>query len=92
MNKTANFDLTNKVAIITGSSKGIGEAMARALAENGAKGPSSAAASKKPVKQLLNNLKRTVWKQSQLPAMWVMKSSEKHWLKKPLPILAEWIY
>ncbi len=37
MNKTANFNLENKVAIITGSSKGIGEAMARALAENGAK-------------------------------------------------------
>ena len=37
MNKTANFNLTGKVAIITGSSKGIGEAMARALAENGAK-------------------------------------------------------
>lgn len=32
-----NFDLTNKVAIITGSSKGIGESMARALAEHGAK-------------------------------------------------------
>ncbi|MEO1263116.1 MAG: glucose 1-dehydrogenase [Bacteroidota bacterium] len=37
MTKTANFDLTNKVAIITGSSKGIGEAIGRALAENGAK-------------------------------------------------------
>ncbi len=37
MNNTANFNLTGKVAIITGSSKGIGEAMARALAENGAK-------------------------------------------------------
>ena len=37
MNKTANFNLKDKVAIITGSSKGIGEAMARALAENGAK-------------------------------------------------------
>jgi len=31
------FDLTNKVAIITGSSKGIGAAMARGLAEFGAK-------------------------------------------------------
>ena len=30
------FDLTGKVAIITGSSKGIGEAIARAFAENGA--------------------------------------------------------
>ena len=36
MSQTANFDLTGKTAIITGSSKGIGEAMARALAENGA--------------------------------------------------------
>ncbi|RLD86774.1 MAG: short-chain dehydrogenase, partial [Bacteroidetes bacterium] len=33
MNK---FDLTGKVAIITGSSKGIGEAIARVYAENGA--------------------------------------------------------
>lgn len=31
------FDLTNKVAIITGSSKGIGESIARGLAEMGAK-------------------------------------------------------
>jgi NAD(P)-dependent dehydrogenase (short-subunit alcohol dehydrogenase family) len=36
MSKTANFNLKNKVAIITGSSKGIGEYMARAMAENGA--------------------------------------------------------
>lgn len=37
MSKTANFNLKDKVAIITGSSKGIGEYMARAMAENGAK-------------------------------------------------------
>lgn len=30
------FNLTNKVAIITGASKGIGEAMARGMAEFGA--------------------------------------------------------
>jgi len=37
MKNTANFELTDKVAIITGSSKGIGKAIARAMAENGAR-------------------------------------------------------
>ncbi|MEM6628419.1 MAG: glucose 1-dehydrogenase [Bacteroidota bacterium] len=36
MNISQKFDLSGKVAIITGSSKGIGEAMARGMAEAGA--------------------------------------------------------
>ena len=34
---TSNFDLKGRVAIITGSSKGIGKSIARGLAENGAR-------------------------------------------------------
>ncbi len=37
MSLSAKFDLSNKVAIVTGSSKGIGLAIAKGLAENGAK-------------------------------------------------------
>lgn len=37
MQQTNRFNLDNKVAIITGSSKGIGKAIARGLAEQGAK-------------------------------------------------------
>ena len=37
MVKTELFDLTGKVALTTGSSKGMGEAMAMGLAEHGAK-------------------------------------------------------
>ena len=34
--ETALFDLTGKVALLTGSSKGMGKSMAEALAEHGA--------------------------------------------------------
>jgi dehydrogenase/reductase SDR family protein 4 len=36
MNIKQQFNLENKVAIITGSSKGIGKAIAKGLAQNGA--------------------------------------------------------
>ena len=34
---TPSFDLSNKVAIVTGASRGIGESIARGLASHGAK-------------------------------------------------------
>ncbi|MDX1333771.1 MAG: SDR family NAD(P)-dependent oxidoreductase, partial [Robiginitalea sp.] len=34
---TSKFNLEGKVAIVTGSSKGIGKSIARGLAENGAR-------------------------------------------------------
>ena len=36
MNKTVNFDLTGKVAIVTGASRGLGIELATSLAEYGA--------------------------------------------------------
>jgi len=51
------FDLTNKVAIITGSSKGIGAAMARGLAEFGAKVVISSR-KKEAVDTVANDLKK----------------------------------
>lgn len=50
------FDLKNKVAIITGASKGIGESIARGLAEYGAKVVISSR-SQEAVDQVANNLK-----------------------------------
>ena len=37
MVETTLFDLTGKIALLTGSSKGMGKAMAEGLAEHGAK-------------------------------------------------------
>ena len=51
------FDLKNKVAIVTGASKGIGESIARGLAEYGAKVIISSR-SQEAVDQVANNLKR----------------------------------
>jgi len=50
------FDLKNKVAIVTGASKGIGESIARGLAEYGAKVVISSR-SQEAVDQVANNLK-----------------------------------
>lgn len=51
------FDLKNKVAIVTGASKGIGESIARGLAEYGAKVVISSR-NQEAVDQVANNLKR----------------------------------
>ena len=51
------FDLKNKVAIVTGASKGIGESIARGLAEYGAKVVISSR-NQEAVDQVANNLKK----------------------------------
>ena len=51
------FDLKNKVAIVTGASKGIGESIARGLAEYGAKVVISSR-SQEAVDEVANNLKK----------------------------------
>ena len=52
---TQLFDLSGQIALITGASKGMGKAMALALAEHGSQVVISAV-SKMPVKRLLQKL------------------------------------
>ena len=77
------FDLTGKVALLTGASKGMGLAMAKGLAEHGATVVISARSktSWTPPPPRSTRLARA--KRSASPATLVIKSSCKRWWTRP---------